>query len=194
MLVAARDLPQGTLLKREHLRWEPWPDGSYPPEGHLLEGQIRLANLYGSALRHHVAAGEPILYGLIVRPREPEFLAIAPRPGYQAYSLPVTGKVTSIEPARAGDQVAVLRRHVSAKDETIVTRVNVFLRNVRLLALVRDRPRSAMTAILEVAPKQAEKLDTAMMAQNRGEFALYRGGLGADDSELDCPEPISPPN
>ena len=187
VLVAKSDLPRSTILQEKHLRWQPWPDGSYPPEGHLLEGQIKLANLYGSALRRNVAAGKPVLYELIVRPRDPAFLATAPRPGYQAYGLPITGRVTSMETALAGDQVAVLLSHVSAQDERFVKNVKVFLRNVRLLALVRDRPRSVVNAILEVAPKQAEKLDAAKLAQDRGEFSLYRGGMGEDDSELDCP-------
>ncbi len=194
VLVARSDLPRSTILQEAHLRWQPWPGGSYPPEGHLLKGQIRLANLYGSALRRDVAAGEPVLYDQIVRPRDPEFLAIAPRPGYRAYRLPVTGKVTSVEPVRAGDQVGVLLRRVKDKDGMTVVSVQVFLRNVRLLALVRDRSRASMTAILEVAPKQAENLDTMMTAHHRGEFSLYSGGLGAGDAELDCPEPTSPPH
>jgi pilus assembly protein CpaB len=88
VLVAARPMSAGMLLRSEDVRWSDWPLGR-TPEGALIEGRTKDDAYRGSVTRRAFAAGEPILIGQIVAPGERGFLAAVLSPGTRAVSVAV---------------------------------------------------------------------------------------------------------
>ena len=59
VLVAKRALPAGTLIKKNSLRWQPWPKSGLS-EAYMREGNIQIEDLVDTVVRVGVAIGEPI--------------------------------------------------------------------------------------------------------------------------------------
>jgi len=170
VLVAARDLPAGTLIKESDLKWQIWPaDTDIAAAGFAVKGKSQISDFAGSVVRQGMRAGEPVMAGRVVRKSEQGFMAAVLNPGMRAVSVPVTpagGVAGFVFP---GDFVDVIVTHqISRKkgpedpdgrkvSETVLT-------NVRVLALDQrtsdqaTEPKIAQTATLEVTPKQAETL------------------------------------
>src|SRR5262245_8782849 len=93
ILVAARDLPAGTLIKDLDLKWQPWPSDAKADNLITRKGDDK-HNLGGAVVRAGLKAGEPVTPGRILRPGEQGFLSALLEPGKRAISLrvtPVTG-------------------------------------------------------------------------------------------------------
>jgi pilus assembly protein CpaB len=167
VLVTARDLPIGTLLKDTDLKWQPWPTGA-AAEGLAVKGKNDLPEYVGAVVRQGLRMGEPVMPGRVVRAREQGFMAAVLNPGMRAVSVSVTpaGGVSGF--VFPGDHVDVIVTHqVNRKTDTDPNGHKVsetILTNVRVLALdqrISDQatePKVAQTATLEVTPKQAETL------------------------------------
>lgn len=167
VLVAARDLPSGTLVKEADLKWQPWPaDGS--TDSFAVKGKSETADYVGAVVRQGLKTGEPILTGRVVRKREQGFMAAVLNPGMRAVSVsitPVGGVAGFVFP---GDRVDVIVAHqVNRKTDMEPNGHKVaetMMTNVRVLALDQKsddqatEPKIAQTATLEVTPKQAETL------------------------------------
>lgn len=180
VLVAARPLPAGTILKASDVRWQRWPE-----EG--LDANFVLRTKNDNAPQEHVgrvvlrglSTGEPVTAQRVIKPGEAGFLAAALTPGMRAVSVSinvVSGDAGFIVP---GDRVDVLlaERYAitygSSESSSSGTRPshktvnNVVLRDVRVLAIdqeVKDlegKPKVAKTATLEVDLTQAQKLALA---------------------------------
>lgn len=167
VLVAARDLPAGSLLRESDMKWQAWSEE--PKEHMLIKEQTNVDDYVGALSRGALRAGEPIMGNRVFRTHEQGFLSAALAPGMRAISLkitPVSGLAGLIFP---GDHVDVIVAHnvpVPGTDgqnrdrrvsETIVT-------NARVLALDQKtdekvtEPKIADVATLEVNPKDAEKI------------------------------------
>ncbi len=163
VLVAKSNLPVGTFLRPEHLRWQPWPEASLSP-AYAVEGQKRLEDFVGSVVRLPVAAGEPITEGRVVSPGNSGFLAAVLKPGHRAVSVPVTVTSGIAGFVFPGDHVDLILTHsVPGAVEGVERRVGVtVLRDIRVLALDQKldmKPGEAAvarTATIEVTPKQSE--------------------------------------
>ncbi len=189
VLVAARDLPAGTLIKDADIKWQAWPAGA-ATDSLAVKGKKDVSDYVGAVVRQGLRTGEPIMDGRVVRSREQGFLAAVLDPGMRAISVPVTptgGVAGFVFP---GDRVDVIVTHqVTRKtdpdpngrrvSETILT-------NVRVLALDQrtndqaTEPKIAQTATLEVTPKQAESL--ALVTQI-GTLSLVLRSLASDANE-----------
>jgi len=175
VLVAAADLPAGTLVTPEHLRWQAWPreavDSRYRQQADPGDPQGPGPETYaGAVVRTGLLAGEPVLDGRLVKPGERGFLAALLNPDMRAVSVPVnpiTGINGFIFP---GDRVDVILTHMVTRNDDPLRpdrRVaETVLRDVRVLALdqrVSDQEqgpaaKAAQVATLEVTPIQAESL------------------------------------
>ena len=167
VLVAAKDLPSGTLLKDADMKWQVWPaEGAL--DGFAVKGKNQQADYVGAVVRQGLRTGEPLLAGRIVRAHEQGFMAAVLSPGLRAVSVsitPVGGVAGFVFP---GDRVDVIVAHqVNRKTDTEPNGHKVaetMLTNVRVLALDQKsndqmtEPKIAQTATLEVNPKQAETL------------------------------------
>lgn len=178
VLVAAHDLPAGTILKADDVRWQRWPEEGLDPNFLLRDkGADPQKDAVGRAVLRGFAAGEPITAQRLLKPGDAGFLAAALTPGMRAISVridAVSGDAGFITP---GDHVDVLlAERFPLTDEQsgpgglrpTQKQVNsVVLRDVRVLAIdqeVQDmdkKPKVGTTATVEVAITQAQKLALA---------------------------------
>ena len=190
VLVAKRELPVGTFLRPEHLRWQTWPEASLSP-AYAVEGKKKIEDFVGSVVRLPVAEGEPITDGRVVSPGNSGFLAAVLRPGYRAVSVPVTVTSGIAGFVFPGDHVDVLLTHnlpVAIEGGLERRAGGTVLRDIRVLALdqkVDVKPAEAAvprTATIEVTPKQSEIVAVVV---EMGKLSLSLRSLQRD-------EPLTP--
>ena len=169
VLVAAGDLPAGTFVKPDSVKWIDWPKDGVT-ETYFVESEETdvVEGLSGAVVRTGLTAGEPLTSGRIVRPGDRGFLAAVLRPGMRAVSVPInatTGIAGFIFP---GDYVDLLLTQSVERGATKRRASETVLREVRVLAVdqrVSDQngePSVAKTATLEVTPKQVETIAVVM--------------------------------
>ena len=168
VLVADVELPAGTFVKPQHLRWQRWPTDDVPASYVLRPGRSE-EDMIGAVVRQRIAVGEPITDGAVVKPGERGFLAAVLNPGMRAVSVPITpisGNSGLIFP---GDRVDVILTQTLVTDDGLGSRrvSETVLKNIRVIAMgaeTSDDPEEgkahdrAKTATLEVTPRQAEKV------------------------------------
>lgn len=195
VLVAKRELPVGTFLRPEHLRWQTWPETSLSP-AYAVEGKKKIEDFVGSVVRLPVAEGEPITDGRVVSPGTSGFLAAVLRPGYRAVSVPVTMTSAISGFVFPGDHVDVLMTHnlPMPVDGGLERRAGgTVLRDIRVLALdqkVDVKPSEAAvprTATIEVTPKQSE---IVALVVEMGKLSLSLRSLQRDEPLLPEDDPF----
>lgn len=165
ILVAARDIPSGTMLKESDFTWKIWPKEEGTTR-YAVKGQSDMKEFTGTVARGGLRTGEPITTNRVVKPGEQGFMAAALAPGMRAVSIsitPVAGVAGFVFP---GDHVDVIVTHQVGRKtdmDPAGRRVSeTVLQNVRVLALdqkMNDQvveAKVAQIATLEVTPKQAE--------------------------------------
>ena len=177
MVVAARPLSIGTLLKDEDFR-ETEVAADAVPEGAFTGGTASLAELRGALLRRFIDPNQPVIATDVLRPRDRGFLAAVLRPGTRAISVGVdvvTGASGLIWP---GDEVdLILTQNLQQQGqgsespgrrvvgETILSAVRVIAVDQQISHSGTDATAArvvARTVTLEVNPEQAERLAVAM--------------------------------
>ncbi len=192
ILVADEDLPTGTFVRPDHLKWQQWPEDGIN-DGYLVKGEATEEDLDGAVVRTHLFAGEPITESRVVHPGERGFLAAVLEVGQRAVSVPVdaiSGIAGFVFPGDAVDVILTFR--VSVKDESTgenQTRYfsETLLADVRVLAIDQavenadGSAKVAKTATLEVTPKGAEKIAIALEI---GTLSLSLQSLALADEAL----------
>jgi pilus assembly protein CpaB len=183
VLVAAKSLPAGTVLKAEDLRWQRWPEEALDPTFLVREkGADPQKVAVGFIVLHGIDAGEPVTPQRLLKPGDSGFLAAALTPGMRA----VTIRVDAVS-AEAGfilpqDRVdIVLDEHYTVGLAPGVALANqnlpqiagakdvssVILRDVKVLAIdqgmqdIDSKPKIGATATLEVDLDEAQKIAIA---------------------------------
>jgi pilus assembly protein CpaB len=64
VLVADADLPPGTFVKPQHVRWQRWPTDDVP-ESYVLKGVRSDDEMIGAVVRRRIAIGEPLTDGAV---------------------------------------------------------------------------------------------------------------------------------
>lgn len=190
ILVAALDLPAGTLLQAKHLKWQPWPKAALTDSYVLAGGGRDIADFTGAVGRSGLLAGQPITDRLVVRPGDRGFLAAVLSPGMRAFTVPVNATTGIAGFVFPGDRVDLILTHaVRSGGATARARraSETVLNDVRVIAVdqkVDDqngRVQVAKTATLEVTPKQAELV---AMLTDIGRLSLsLRSIVGEDLAE-----------
>ena len=169
VLVADADLPAGSFVKPQHLRWQRWPTDDVP-ESYVLKGVRSDDEMIGAVVRRRIAIGEPLTDGAVVKPGERGFLAAVLEPGMRAVSVPVTPASANSGLIFPGDRVDLILTQslVESESEGSIRRVSeTVLSDIRIIAMgttTNDDPEEgkanekAKTATLEVTPAQAEKV------------------------------------
>lgn len=197
-LVAAQPLPAGTLATAKDIAVREAPAGKLPP-GAVLDTQFTRASITGALIRTYISAGSPIIEANVLRPRDRGFLAAVLPPGMQAVSISVdqvSGVAGMIWP---GDHVDVLLTQTFNGDAKVAPADRVMtqtvLVNARVIAVDQGMVQGATpaspvagkvahTVTLEVAPKDAQRLN---VAENLGRLTLAIRGV----AESATPEPES---
>jgi pilus assembly protein CpaB len=182
VLVAAKNLPAGTVLKPEDVRWQRWPEEALDPNFLVREkGADPQKVAVGFIVLHGIEAGQPVTAQRLLKPGESGFLAAALAPGMRA----VTVRIDAVS-AEAGfilprDRVdVVLNEHytvtlapIAAPPGQSLPQIgtkdvsSVILRNVKILAIdqamqdIDSKPKVGATATLEVDLQQAQKIAIA---------------------------------
>jgi pilus assembly protein CpaB len=177
ILVAARPIVTGTLLREEDIAWQDTvPTGIRP--GYLARGQIQTTDFLGAVARRDFSAGEPLIASDLVKPHERGFLAAVLRPGTRAVSMSADASQSASGLILPGDHVDVIliqsfgdsvtdpaRKLVG---ETVLVDVRAVAVDQSLNAATRatlperrvGSPESQLpkTVTLELSPRQAEVL------------------------------------
>jgi pilus assembly protein CpaB len=189
VLVADANLPAGTFVKPQHLRWQQWPTDDVP-ETYVLKGTRDMDVMVGAVVRRGIAEGFPITDGSVVKPGDRGFLAAVLTPGMRAISLPINATSSNAGLIFPGDRVdLILTQSLEAADGATIRRVSeTVLRDIRIIAMgadTSDQPgedknyENARTATFEVTPRVAEKV--ALLAE-LGKLSLSLRSLATADA------------
>jgi pilus assembly protein CpaB len=202
VLVADDDLPAGTFIKPQHLRWQRWPTDDVPAS-YVLNGVRSDEEMIGAVVRKRIAAGEPITDGAVVKPGDRGFLAAVLEPGMRAVSVPINATSSHSGLIFPGDRVDMILTQslIGSEGENSVRRVSeTVLSDIRIIAMgadTSDDPEEgeanerAKTATFEVTPAEAEKI--ALLTE-LGKLSLSLRSLAAPGSEVaELPEDASNP-
>jgi pilus assembly protein CpaB len=181
LLIAARYLRAGTLLKPDDIAVDPRSPQDVPAGGHI-DSEVVRNDLLGAMIRHNLAKGEPILADDALNPGDRGFLAAVLGAGMRAVTVgvdAVTGLSGLVWP---GDRVdLILTQSQEGADVPASRRISgeTVLHDVRVLAIDRqlirgatsESPESqtARTVTLEVTPADAERV---VVAERLGHLSL----------------------
>jgi pilus assembly protein CpaB len=176
ILVAHETLPTGTLLRKDHFRWQPWPSKTLSAN-YLRRPDVKIEDLVGAVVRNAVTLGEPITDAKIVHPGERGFLAAVLKPGNRAVTVGVNAVSGIAGFVFPGDRVDLLLTHEIKQDKKSRHATETVLADVRVLAIDQstddqaEKPKISKNVTLELTPKEAEKV-TLMSALGRLSLSL----------------------
>jgi pilus assembly protein CpaB len=181
VLVAKGNLPAGTFIRPENLRWQSWPDDALSPT-YVVQGKEPLEKYVGAVVRVGLNDGEPISASRVVASGDRSFLAVVLDSGYRAVTVnltPSSGLAGLVFPGDRVDLVGTFKIEFEAPKGEQAPKPRwiseTVLKNVKILAVDQrfdDQNKEvvvAKTATLEVTPKQAEII---ALAEDIGKFSL----------------------
>lgn len=191
VLVAKANLPQGLILAREHMEWQPWPEKGVG-KNFLVEGRDKLDDVVGHVVRGGIMASEPIVKGRVIAPGDRGFMAAVLHPDMKAVSIKVRPETSVAGFIKPGDYVDVLLLHTAVPltaERPIEHKIaETILADIRVIA-VDQRPDDlngdaslSKTVTLEVTRKQAEIVSVATQV---GQLSLVLRSLARPDAQPD---------
>ncbi|MBC2835782.1 Flp pilus assembly protein CpaB [Paragemmobacter straminiformis] len=172
VLVAATDLPAGTVLQADDMRWQVWPaEAANDAFIRYSARPTAPTEIAGTTLRMPLRAGTPMMDDQVGDTTN-GFLSGVLTPGMRAVAIPVSAERTAggfILPNNRVDVLLVMSCESSA-DCSNGVEVHTILQNVRVLAIDQsgtDPEKSAVvgkTATLELSPSDAEEIVAAEAA------------------------------
>lgn len=188
VLISARPLPTGTILKFEDMIWVEWPNRAIISDSFVVEGRGTIEDHIGKVVRLSFGNKEPLNLTKLVARGERGFVAAMLNPSMRAITVSVNVSTGIGGLALPGDRVDVILIHkVIDPNDVPHTVSETILQNVRLLSVdQRSADNSAVgkpgkSVTLEVTPKMVEKiamlaklgtLHLSLRALPRGEGAL----------------------
>jgi pilus assembly protein CpaB len=184
VVVATREIPEGTGIDRLAVSVEQWPEATVP-----LGAFGTVDSVAGRVARVAIFPGEVVVPGRLAPEGTGPGLELKIPPGQRAMAVridDVAGIAGLIQPNSRVDVIVTIRggsdRQVSSERQVS----KVFMENMRVLSvgteMQRDasgRPRQATTVSLSVTPEEAERLAVAM---NEGTIQLALRGYGDPDA------------
>ncbi len=170
VMVAARDLPIGTLLKRTDIRRVAITVRDLP-KGALFAEKDALNRV----LLYPVSVNEPLTLSKLSSPSTAEGVAATIEPGYRAVSVQITDVSSVSGFIQPGSRVDVLYTRPGSMAEAITSTI---LQNVKVLAMGKNlsvvqtadpKAPKITVATLIVTPQEAQKLE---LAKNQGKISL----------------------
>ena len=186
VVVAAKDLPLGTVLRSQDVRMIDWPGDALPTGYAAAPGDV-----VGRGLITSVSANEPLLEVKLAPKGVGGGLAVSIPDGMRALSVrvdEVVGVAGFVLPGTRVDVLATIEPDQASGQERTVTKV--ILQNVQTLAagqkVERDmegKPQTVTVITLLVTPEQAERLT---LASNEGRIQLALRNM-LDIAEVETP-------
>ena len=182
IVVAARDLPAGTIVLREDVESVEWP-GSTIPDGFATQA----GEVVGRGLIVEVRKNEPLLGWKLAEKEAGGGLTITIPEGLRAVSVEVDEVIGVAGFVLPGTRVDVLVTIMPGTDRREIT-TRTILQNVRALAAdqryqqeIQGEPQYVTVVTLLVTPEEAEAL-TLAATEGRIQLAL-RNTLDVDEIE-----------
>lgn len=182
VVLAAKDIPEGSLIDKVMLSTSVWPVTMIP-----VGAYSSIDSVAGRVTRVNVFTGEAMVPGRLAPVGSGPGLELKIPPGQRAMSVrinDVAGISGLLQPNSRVD-VMVTIASVDAEDQNRQV-AKLFMENMRVLSvgteMQRDRegePKPATTVTLAVTPEEAERLAVAM---NTGSIHLVLRGFGDPDS------------
>lgn len=183
VLVAAVDIPMGSTLTQNDLRWQAWPSDAAPP---FLIKRTDTPNatteLAGSIARIGFVAGEPMRKEKLIRADGSGFMSAILPAGMRAVAISIDTRGTNsaggfILPNDRVDILRTYRDDESTRSQGSDVYISeTILRNIRVLAIgqnIQEKDGQKVvvgeTATLELDPRQAESIT---LAQRVGQLSL----------------------
>jgi pilus assembly protein CpaB len=198
VLIASVDLPVGSTVNADQLRWQPWPRTAV---SELMITKDRtpggLEDTVGAVSRAPSLAGEPVRRDKMIKGANGGFMSAVLPTGMRAVAINI---VSSGARSAGGfilpnDRVDIMRTGRddeatrSRQSETFIT--ETILQNIRVLAIgqnIQERNGEKVvvgeTATLELDPRQAELI---MLAQRSGELSLALRSLADANKQAEAP-------
>lgn len=187
VLVAGNDLPMGSTITANDIRWMAWPADSVPAQFIRRAPEVE-RDVVGALVQSSFVASEPIRAEKLIRREGSGFLAALLPSGRRAVAISIdrSGGSTAGGFILPNDRVDVVRiGRMEGQGDSFVS--ETILTNIRILAIgqtVQNRGTdretvTGETATLELDPRQVE---TIMLAQRSGTISLALRSL-ADAKE-----------
>jgi pilus assembly protein CpaB len=197
ILLAARPIPRGTLLRSEDMTWKNTEADKVAP-GNIARSQTSEMQFLGSVARRDFAAGEPLAANGLVKSGERAFLSGVLAAGDRAVTIAVDAPQSAAGLALPGDRVDVILTQNFGSDtaghgrkavgETVLTNIRVIAVDQWLSTTAKPaaadqrlgsaEPQIPRTITLEVSELQAERV---LVAVQLGKVQLAVRALeGAD--------------
>lgn len=194
VLVADLEIPMGSKITADRLRWQNWPmDGV--AEGFITKSDRpdAITDLDGSIARGMIFTSEPIRDAKIVQSDTGFLSAILPK-GMRAVATEITSSTSAGGFILPNDRVDVLMTEARKGDGETGYRTQVVLKNIRILAIDQiiedEEGKSSVvgeTATLQLDPRQVEILAVAQETADRLSLSLRsiadNGEIVSSDSE-----------
>jgi pilus assembly protein CpaB len=198
ILVAARDVPQGSALTPSDLAVALFPQRSVAPSFVRLSAQPSAqADFVGAVTRRSFAQGEPITSAAVVQPEGRGFMAAQLAPGYRAVAVEIEAETAAGGYIQPNDHVDVIvTTRLQSRDGGSGEQVNssIILEDVRVLALgdttqtqtsgEGPEPIQAGVAVLELT---AEDARTLALADELGTINLALRGVQVETVGMRAP-------
>jgi pilus assembly protein CpaB len=183
ILVAARPVAAGSMLRADDVRWQDWTSGDVPA-GYINRMETSAETVFGSVARRNLVADEPLVRGQLVSPGDRGFLAAVMTPGNRAVAVAVDAVSAASGLIWPGDRVDLILTQTFEQEDTRPTRKAVgetVLSDLRVLAIdqhlneassdasAASELRVPRTVTLEATSRQAEMI---AVASGLGRLAL----------------------
>jgi len=206
VLVAAKSLSAGEVLRADATHWESWPEGISFNGMIKKKDQVdeKKVEAFGKPLRRDIQQGEPITTQAVVMDASAGgFLAAGIEPGMRAVGVSVKAETMAGGFIGPGDHVDVILTYQlnlkgdaeNYSSETVQRFASeTILSNLRVLAVdqnAREAGREAKvgrTVTLEASKEGAQVL---AMASTMGEITLSLRRLGEKDTAADAEPPLT---
>jgi pilus assembly protein CpaB len=189
VLVAARPIPSGALLREGDLGWREI-EAKVPPAGGQMRGQVSEAQFIGAVTRRGFSVGEMVPADALIGPNDQRFLAAVLTPGSRAVTIPTTDASQSmaglIQPDDRVNVILVQDLGDSSGANTATPKkevAQILLRDVRVVAVDRSfvRPQTPLntpTGAMAPASTQEPKSVTLELSDHDAQRLIVAWQLG----------------
>jgi pilus assembly protein CpaB len=179
VLVASADIPMGTKVTPDMIKWQEWPKANLAKGFITQSGKPEAVNeLTGAIARSPMFEGEPVRDNKLVKSEQGFMSAILPK-GQRAVATSISTATSAGGFILPNDRVDVLMttRRTGEGEEGFTT--EVILENVRILAIdqtIQEKDGESVvvgeTATLQLSPQEVEILAIAQQMADRLSLAL----------------------
>ena len=201
VLVAVKKLSVGSQIKKEDLKWQPWPETAVF-KGAIVKSKQKdpeKLEIVGKTVRREVVDGEPVTEAAVIADVKGSgnFMAANLEPGMRAMGVKVsadTGVAGFVSPGDRVDVLVTYQVKLPTSDQPYSAGIvqknasQVILSNVRVMAvdqIAKEGARDAKvskTVTVEVTKSQSE---TLALAAKMGTLSLALRRLGEQAEESD---------